>query len=262
MLFADLFALHGYHADGIRAQVHERDQCCQPAGGPEETAAGPADAAGLPSEAELVDCEIDDEVVQPAEQPPAGAQGEQVQERGDGHKRPEGGVVVTPPGSVGERNEKDNENVDDEKPDRHNRDAGDNLQLRGVGVEHDPGQANQRPGRQNGKDRQDEPLQPVGQPGGVAFLPVLGSLPAEPIDVAADEEKDRHDLEEPGQPLDPGDGGEEVGVNQLVVPCIDGDDQPVAQYDEADGGGAQEIDVAVAIGRGLRGEASGVGPDR
>ncbi|MCY4091658.1 MAG: hypothetical protein OXF62_12625 [Caldilineaceae bacterium] len=36
----------------------------------------------------------------------------------------------------------------------------------------------------------------------------------------------------------------------------------MAQYDEADGGGAQEIDVVVAIGRGLRGEASGVGPDR
>jgi len=89
----------------------------------------------------------------------------------------------------------------------------------------------------------------------------LGRLPAEPVDVTADEEEDGHDLEKPGQPADPGDEGEEVAVNQLAVLGIGGGEQPVAEYDEAYRGGAQEIDVAVAFGRGLCGEAGGAGPD-
>ena len=42
---------------------------------------------------------------------------------------------------------------------------------------------------------------------------------------------------------------------------MDDDDEPVAEDDEADGGGAQEVDVAVALGWCLGGLVGGVGPD-
>ena len=104
-------------------------------------------------------------------------------------------------------------------------------------------------------------MQSAGQPGGVTLLALLSGLPAKPVDVAADEEEDRHHLEEPGQPAGPGDEGERVRDHHLSVRRIEGNHQPVADDDDADGGGAQEINVAVAFGWGLGGETGGVRPD-
>ena len=104
-------------------------------------------------------------------------------------------------------------------------------------------------------------MQPACQPGGVILLLPLGGLPAEPVDVSADEEEDRHHLEEPGQPAGPADEGERVRDHHLPVRRIEGDDEPMADDDDADGGGAQEVDVAVAFGWGLGGETGGLGPD-
>ena len=50
-------------------------------------------------------------------------------------------------------------------------------------------------------------MEAAGEPGGVVFAAALGGLPAEGVDVAADEEEDGHDLEEPGEPAGPGDDG-------------------------------------------------------
>ena len=47
----------------------------------------------------------------------------------------------------------------------------------------------------------------------------------------------------------------------MVALSMDDDDEPVAEDDEADGGGAQEVDVAVAVGGRLGGLVGGVGPD-
>lgn len=78
---ADLFAAHRYHADGIGSEDDQRDEGGQSAAGPEKSAAGSADAAALPGKTELVDREPDENVVEPAEEPPAGAEAsEQVNE--------------------------------------------------------------------------------------------------------------------------------------------------------------------------------------
>ena len=163
---------------------------------------------------------------------------------------------------MGKRNEQDNENVDHQKPGGQQRELGGYFEQRAIGVEQDRAEAEERPDCQHRQDGVDEPMQSAGQPGGVTLLPLLSGLPAKPVDVAADEEEDRHHLEEPGQPAGPGDEGERVGGHQLPVRRrIEGDDQPVADDDDADGGGAQEVDVAVAFGRGLGGETGGVCPD-
>ena len=119
----------------------------------------------------------------------------------------------------------------------------------------------QCPGGEDGEDGQDQALEAAGQPGGVTFLAALGRLPAEGVDVAADEEEDWHDLEEPGEPFGPGDDGNHVLDLHMVALGMDGDDEPVAEDNEADGGGAQEVEVAVAVGWCLGGLVGGLGPD-
>ena len=229
-------------------------------GGPQQTAARAARAAGLPGEAQLMDCQPDEQIVEPAERPPAHAQRQQVHERGGRGQRPEGGEAVALPGAVGQGREQDHQNVDDQEPGGQQRELGGNLQQRGIGVELERGEADERPGREHGQNRADEAPESSGQPGGIAVLAALGGLPAKPVDIAADEEEERHHLEEPGQPAGSGDEGERVGGHQLAVLEVGGDQQPVAEDDHADGGGAQKIDVAVALRRGLFGQAGGMRP--
>ena len=121
--------------------------------------------------------------------------------------------------------------------------------------------AEQRPDGQEGQERNDQPLEPAGEPGSVPFLAALGGLPAEGVDEAADEEEDWHDLEEPSEPAGPADEGERVAGNYVPVLGKEGDDEPVADDDDTDGGGAQEVDVAVAVGWSLGGPVGGLGPD-
>ena len=104
-------------------------------------------------------------------------------------------------------------------------------------------------------------MEAAGEPGGVVFLATLGGLPAKGVDVAADEEEDGHDLEEPGEPAYPRGDGANVLDREVVALGMDDDDEPVAEDDEADGGGAQEVNVAVALGWCLGGLVGGVGPD-
>ena len=113
---ADLLGAHRYHADRVGAEGDEGDERGEAGGGPEETTAGSADAAGLPGVAELVDGEPDEEVVEPAEDVPAGAKVEQVCEGGGGGEGCEGGEAVALPSAVGEGCEQDHEDVDDEEP--------------------------------------------------------------------------------------------------------------------------------------------------
>ena len=197
---------HGYHADGIGAEGDEGDERGEAGGGPEEGAAGCADAAGLPGVAELVDGEPDEEVVEPSENLPAGAEGEQVGEGGGGGEGCEGGEAVTLPGAVGEGCEEDHEDVDDEEPGGQEGELGGVFENEGRGVESiGPGVEcsrqegpDQEPGGEDGEDGQDQALEAAGEPGGVVFAAALGGLPAKGVDVAADEEEDGHDLEEPG----------------------------------------------------------------
>ena len=127
-------APHRYHADRVGSEGYERDQCGQPAGGPQETAARSAEAAGLPGEAELMDGEPDEQVVEPAENLPAGAKCEQVDERGGGGRRAEGSETEALPGPVGEGDEHDHEDVDDEEPGGQEGELGGHLDHPGVDV--------------------------------------------------------------------------------------------------------------------------------
>ena len=200
---ADLMGAHGYHADGVGAEGDEGDECGEAGGCPEEGVAGCADAAGLPGVAELVDGEPDEEVVEPAEDVPADAEVEQVCEGCGGGEGCEGGEAVALPGAVGEGREEDHEDVDDEEPGGQERELGGVFENEGRGGEPiGPGaecsrqvKADQGPG---GEDGEDQALEAAGEPGGVVLLAALGGLPAKGVDVAADEEEDGHDLEEPG----------------------------------------------------------------
>ena len=107
-----------------------------------------------------MDGKPDEQIVEPAERAPAHAQGEQVHEHGGGRQRPEGGESVALPGPVGQRHEQDHENVDHQKPGGQQRELGGYFEQGAIGVEPGRAQADQRPGRQNGQDRADQPLEP------------------------------------------------------------------------------------------------------
>ena len=64
----------------------------------------------------MVDGKPDEQVVEPANDAPADAEGEQVDEHGGGRQGPEGVETVTLPCPVGQGHEQDDENVDHEEP--------------------------------------------------------------------------------------------------------------------------------------------------
>ena len=216
-----------------------------------------------------MDGEPDEEVVEPAEDVPAGAKVEKICEGGGDGEGGEGDEAVVLPGAVGEGCEEDHEDVDDEEPGGQEGELGGVFENDGWGVEPFGPRAeysrqvssDQDPGGEDGEDGEDQALEAAGEPGGVVFAAALGGLPAESVDVAADEEEDGHDLEEPGEPAYPRGDGAYVLDGQVVAFGMDGDDKPVAEDDEADGDGAQEVDVAVALGRCLGGLVGGAGPD-
>ena len=70
------------------------------------------------------------------------------------------------------------------------------------------------------------------------------------MDVPADQEEDRHDLEPPGDPPAPADVVHRVQAGQLPVPVGDVDQQPVPVDHAADGHHPQQVKVAIAFHAG------------
>ena len=72
------------------------------------------------------------------------------------------------------------------------------------------------------------------------------------VGVPADQEEDRHHLEQPGEGLDPRHHVQEVATAELAVGDGDDADQPVPENHHEDGERAQSIDIAVPVrGRGV-----------
>jgi hypothetical protein len=106
-----------------------------------------------------------------------------------------------------------------------------------------------------------KPVQARREPHGVLITLAAGTLQRDCIRVAADDEEDRHDLEQPRQPLGTGLGLEQVARRQRAVHVVCGGNQPMADNDDENRYRPEKIDVAVSLCRSLRSEFACLGPD-
>ena len=176
------------------------------------------------------------------------AEAQGVQGHDDGDEAGESEYRVAPVQAPLDGRGQHHEHVDGEEPQRLGGDAG-HVGCQSRLVPHrDEDRAGDEPDRREDHGGSQEPLGPGGEErAGVASA--VG-LQRPQVGEAPDHEEHRHDLEQPGQPLEPGQRGEGVGAPQATVALADdGGDEPVPGDDGEDARRPQEVDDPIPVGR-------------
>ena len=237
--------------------AHTRsDRADKTHGGQAEPPPRAAEAPVEPRVAELVDRGPHEEVVREADGERAGPQAHEVDDRGDHEPADDGRPARALPEPQGGRGDRAHDDVRGEEPGRDERDLRGGAQRRRGHAGRRRDRHGRQPGEEQGHHGHEEAPQAAAQPPRVRRAAGPGAPPRQGVGVPADEEEHRHHLEDPGQRVGPRREVEQVPRHELAVADRDRGDEPVAEDDDEDGSGAQEVDDPVARGRCRGGEVA------
>ena len=238
------------HRHGVRPGPHQRDQSHEPHARQQQPPPGAGQPPVEPRVPELVHGRPHDQVVGEADPERVGRQADQVDQPAEQHPADHRPPAQPLPQPERRRRHRAHDDVRREEPGRHQRHLGCRAQRPARNPRREGDGGGDQPGEQQRHDGHEEATQARPQPPGIRHVAGAGRPPGQRVRVAADEEEDRHHLEDPGERVRPRRELEQVTGHQLAVAHHHGGDQPVAEHDDADRPGPQQVDDAVAGGRG------------
>ena len=211
---------------------------------------GPGQGAVLPGEAPLVYRAPYEQVAGIPEHVPVGPGHALVHQGGRGSH--DGGHHQTPAPVRGEqrRGQRDQQQVNRQEPQLQGDQPAGLSQLGRAHARRRRHRGRQDPGHHEHRRRPPQPHGPVADPDGPALPLAVTRRPRLGVDITADQEEGRHDLERPGDPPSPCHVIQRVRAGQLPAGVGDGDQQPVAVDHAADGRHPQQVKVAIALHAG------------
>ncbi len=242
--------------------MDEREQGEKPADAPAHRHHRIGEAPGLPRIAELVNRQPDEQEVDEVEHAHMEMQRQHIDDRRARDQQPETRHAHPLPRRIAERHQRGDEQIDGEEPDRDQRQFGRHADDIPVDARQRRDHHRHRPDEEQRHHRIDQPLHPSGKPVGIAFAVAAIGRPRHGVGIAADEEEQRHHLKTPGQPLRPWEDAEQMAADDAIALHIGRGNQPVADNHREDRQRAQEVDIAVAVGRRCPRHRFGACPQR